>query len=129
MCMAKILWIEDEFNAVGALMILLREKGVEVVKARSKKEAFKKLDLKYDLIILDLILPQELPEDFEHFVGLSILRHIKNRVQTPIVVYSIVKEPEIANELELYKIPFYYKGDTDIVEFRDEIMNLVGTSD
>ena len=127
--MAKILWIEDEFNTLNALMILLKEKGVEVVKAKSKKEALEKLDLKYDLIILDLILPQELPEDFEHFAGLSILRHIMNKIKTPIVVYSIVKEPEIEKELEIYGIPFYYKGNTNIVEFRDKIINLVGTSD
>lgn len=122
--MTKILWIEDELNAVEPLIRLLQDKKVEVIKARSKKEALERLKSKYNLILIDLILPQELDEKYEHFVGLSIVRHIiKEKIDVPLVVYSIVKEPMIENELGFYEIPFYYKGNTDIVEFSDELIN------
>jgi CheY-like chemotaxis protein len=124
--MTKILWIEDEINTVEPLTRLLQDKNTEVLKARSKKEALEILNSEYDLILVDLILPQEIDEPFEHFVGLSIVRYIiKNNIKTPLVVYSIVKEPMIENELAAYRIPFFYKGNTDIVEFSEELINMI----
>ena len=125
-----ILWIEDEIYNNQALEKLLNKRGINIVKARSKSEAVNKFSTRFDLILLDLILPQytqnpfiDTNELYENFTGLSLLRMlVKENYSVPIFVFTIVNDVEIRNEIEKHGANYYYKGNTKLTTLCDDII-------
>ena len=135
--MVTVLWIEDEIHNLEALKKMLARRGINIIKARSKSEALEKLSLKFDLILLDVILPQySVPqslsaqnkqEPYEDLVGLGILRTLVTKnYSVPIFVFTIVNAIEVRKEIEDYGIPYYYKGSTRLSNLCDDIIKVTG---
>jgi EAL domain-containing protein (putative c-di-GMP-specific phosphodiesterase class I)/FixJ family two-component response regulator len=78
-----VLLVDDEKNLAQMLCMLLETRGYEVQLAHSASEAFEKISSKFDLVVLDLVLPDE--------DGFAVCRRLKQQSQTqhiPIILLS-----------------------------------------
>lgn len=79
---ARILVVDDEPAIVRAVRTNLRAHGYEVETAESEREALERYESgRPDLIVLDLNLPDG--------DGLSVIRRVRERSATPIIVLSV----------------------------------------
>ena len=107
--MAKVLWIEDDYERIKRLTYFLVEEGHTILNATTKLGSFKVLEENkdIDIIILDLILPEgdESP-NLEPYPGFKILDKVRLdlKLGIPIIVLTVVRDPDILNKLEPYKI-------------------------
>jgi CheY-like chemotaxis protein len=116
----KILWVEDDYYRLKYLLDPLKERGIEVIPARSYIEACSLIEnSNFDLIILDLIIPYsenetEEPKDsnprrdgdeytLDKLIrnGIRFFNHVIDdlEIDIPIIVLSIVKNKTILDEL------------------------------
>jgi CheY-like chemotaxis protein len=110
--MPRILWIEDDYYHLQGLVRGLLKEGFEVVTAYSGLESTEMLKewQAYDLIIVDLILPTSETSESgsvaglgaERFVGMGLLKHMMQdlRVTIPVIVLSVVIDPDVWAEIE-----------------------------
>ncbi len=86
--MKRILIIEDHVDILELLTVLLIKNGYEVSVAHDGLEGFKKaMDLKPDLVLLDLMLPK--------MHGLEVCEKIKNQNKNiPIIILSALGEED-----------------------------------
>jgi len=115
---SKILHIEDDFDIANFVNILLKDL-CDITLVTSKKEAIKKLqkrDIDYDLILLDMMLPDGSAED--------IIPHLKeNYINIPIVLFSA---QEVNNQLKEQVKKALVKSRTSnllLIETIKEILN------
>ncbi|MGE5627432.1 MAG: response regulator transcription factor [Solirubrobacterales bacterium] len=83
----KILVVEDEKKLAGVIKLYLEKEGYEVTNAydgKSGEEAIQ--NEKFDLIILDVMIPE--------IDGWSLLRKIKNKGDTPVIMTTARGEEE-----------------------------------
>ncbi|MGQ9632319.1 MAG: response regulator [bacterium] len=87
---SKILVVEDDASTLDLIKIFLEERGYEVAGAQRSLEAIRKARLECpDLITLDILMP-----DISGFDVLSILKNDPRTKHIPVIVLSIVKDPE-----------------------------------
>ncbi|EKE15751.1 MAG: Sensor protein [uncultured bacterium] len=94
--MHKILFVEDDPMIAEIYQRKLASIGIEVVIAKTGKEVFKYLDQdKFDLILLDLILPE--------MNGVDVLKEIRSNEKydkdLKIIVFSNLGEEEAKNKV------------------------------
>src|SRR4030043_867385 len=93
--MAKILLIDDYYESREIVSELLKKSGQEVITANDGEEAINKIQLdKYDLILLDLLLPK--------INAIDILKELTNKKinlkDTKIIVMYVLGQEEQAQE-------------------------------
>jgi DNA-binding response OmpR family regulator len=77
----RLLVVDDEPSIVKGLKFSLEQDGYAVDSACDGKEAIEKIDLtKYDLVILDVMLPE--------VDGLEVLRRIREKEQLPVIMLT-----------------------------------------
>jgi two-component system, OmpR family, response regulator len=109
----KILWIEDDYILLKPLIEQLRKANYLFDFAKDRKEAIASLGRsKYDLIILDIILPEgEYVEDREPEanVGMSLLKYIVSdlKLETAIIIISVINDPKVKSEAEDLGVMLY----------------------
>ena len=101
----KILWIEDSAYTLRSLIRPLEKKGYRFTIATNEKQALDILDNDtFDLILFDIIIPtgSDESEDFIEYVGVRLAKEIVNirKITTPIIVISVVNNPNIIKEFE-----------------------------
>lgn len=85
--MSSVLLVEDDLQMQGLVVEYLQDAGFDVVPVATAKDCFNKVNERhYDIIVLDLTLPDE--------DGLVILRKLVKRTATPIVIISGRKTDE-----------------------------------
>ena len=101
-----ILWIEDDADPLMGLVKPLKKDGHEIIVARDGGEAIKKIDNKefeFDLILFDIIIPTGVDGDMgdDLFVGMGLLEKllIDRKIETPIIVLSVVRDQEMINRM------------------------------
>ncbi len=83
----KILIIEDEKKLAEVMMLYLKNEGYDVVVMNDGEKGEEAIDEgDYDLIILDIMMPKK--------DGWSLLRKIKNIVDTPVIITTARGEEE-----------------------------------
>lgn len=116
--MARILWVEDEAQKINGLVRPLIKDNHIIEIANDKKEALFKLNkFKYDLILLDIIIPEGvdgLPERIDPYEGLNLLIKIKELFDDtlPILVLSVVNDKEIINKIREIGVSMMLKKGT-----------------
>jgi CheY-like chemotaxis protein len=129
----KIIWIEDDYKSLRPLVYPLLAEGYIFDYAINEMEAMQFLRrTKYDLIILDIIIPEGVYKDHEEpelFVGLRLLRAILNelKLETPILILSVVNDPKVEKELSDLKIEnILSKGQVLPSQLRIMVKNIIG---
>jgi CheY-like chemotaxis protein len=123
----RILWIEDDYFAIGGLMRPLKKAGYEIDAATSAEEAYRKIldsPVSYDLIVVDLILPASDKESNdqdaqlplvvhswkdEKYYGIGLIRWLieVEKIECPVLMLSVVRDPIKAYGLEHLGIAGY----------------------
>ena len=89
--MKKILLIEDDFYVRGLYKMAFEKNGFVVSEADDGKQALKKIkEEKYDLIILDLMLPG--------ISGMDVLKSVKKLSPTAVYILTNVGNEETLQE-------------------------------
>ncbi|MBU7013737.1 MAG: response regulator [Theionarchaea archaeon] len=131
--MVRILWIEDEGNTdLIQYKQPLVEKGHVIDVAETAKEAFDTMDcMKYDLYIVDLLLPQE--DAFEEHIelpGVEILKKMIHHYRidaSKIVVFTVVNDEEVHRDIRQLGIGrIIVKRLQDIDFLKVEIDKMIG---
>jgi len=92
----KILLIEDDKNLAHLIGKVLKQYAYEVTICHSAKEALKNgLEFNHDLIILDLLFPDEKGEEF-------VIELRKKKINIPILVLSALSE--VDSKIDLLKL-------------------------
>ena len=112
----KILVAEDEKPMAKALELKLTSVGFEVEVAFDGEEAIKKIkDNKYDLILLDLVMPK--------VDGFEVLKEIqKLKLATPVIVSSNLSQEEDRKKAkDLGAKDYFVKSDTTLNELVEKV--------
>ena len=115
---ARILLVDDDAPLVAALGEQLRRDGYDVAAARSGREALHALDAAWpDLVVLDLLMPG--------MDGQDVALRIKRRADIPIVVLSVVADPETKVEFIQRFAEDYVTKPFDYQELRARIQRVL----
>ena len=131
--MKRILWIEDDAVRLEGLMDPLREEGFEVNTATDYPQFVERLkEGKYDLFVVDLILPQASVgeqvayEDFIDLVGLKIIDSLnKSHPEAPVIVVTVVKDTEAVEQYANVK-RVLHKGNLYPSDFQEVVHSIIG---
>ena len=118
----RVLVVEDNRFTGTVYKNVLEKEGFEVVYIADGKDAFKAiLDQKFDLVLLDLMLPE--------MDGLEILQRVHERdehFQTPVVVLSVVDLDLVRQQVRRYGVKqFFTKTGADALKIVEAIKALV----
>lgn len=122
-----IAWIEDDIDALYPVMEQLIEQGFIFKKFRTYQQALDGIEIlrKCDLIILDLILPPGKNIETEDYLGIDLLRRLREEfhVSTPILIFSVVAHAsDVLSEDDLRK----YNASAEFKPIRqDRLMRVV----
>ncbi len=130
----RILWVDDDAEIIFGLVEPLVDKGYLIDRALNKKEAEQLMDQKkYDIIILDIILPSgekvkstEYSFNIKEYNGLKFLKSLPDD-SPPILVLSVVNNEEMLTEIRNYPQVKKYieKGCIEPDQLRDEILKII----
>ena len=117
----KILIIEDEKPMANAMGLKLNKSGFEAKMVFDGEAGLRILEKKkFDLIILDLIMPK--------INGFGVLEELNKRGdRTPVIVASnLSQEEDIKKAKELGAVDFFIKSNTPIKEIVDIVEKILG---
>jgi CheY-like chemotaxis protein len=102
----RILWVDDDADLLMGLIRPLEKDGHEIVVVKDEKEALEKVkesESDFDLMLFDIIIPTGVKGAHGDvpFVGMRLLREllIKMKIETPVIVLSVVRDPKLINEM------------------------------
>ncbi len=126
----NLLWIEDEAATLNSIMNPLRRAGANVDEIGNRADAMSlsRDELgKYDLIILDILLPETKGSPYGGNFLEDILKHIREDLQSdiPIVVLSILTRQEQQEVLFRYGVADFIPKPTEVSEITDSVMKLL----
>jgi DNA-binding response OmpR family regulator len=115
----KILIIEDDLPTIEAVAFKLSQSGIMASTALNGEEAIERLKReKYDLILLDLLLPQK--------SGFEVLQEIKNNGQSRdakvIILSNLGQEENIKRAKQLGADDYIVKSDININKLTERII-------
>lgn len=115
----KILIVEDDLSTMEAVAFKLGQKGFLASVAINGEEAIERLKReKYDLVLLDLLLPKK--------DGFDVIKEIKNNGHSKnakIIVFSnLNQEDNISKAIKMGADSYFVKVDVGINELVDKII-------
>ncbi len=121
---AKILLIEDDELTVKTIKSTLEREGYYVSVAKDGDKAIEMIGEEADLILLDLVLPQQ-----NGFEVLEIIRQEK-RLKTPVIILSnLGKDEDIGRAMELGANDYLIKSDFSIQAIIRKIKTILEQTD
>ena len=92
--MAKILIVDDDKEISGLISLILKKENIESDIVNNPLEVLKKIDNHYDLILLDIMMPE--------MSGTELCLKIRNKVNVPIIFISA--KSEIIDKMVCYEM-------------------------
>jgi DNA-binding response OmpR family regulator len=92
--MAKILIVDDDKEISGLISLILKKENIESDVVNNPLEVLKKIDNHYDLILLDIMMPE--------MSGTELCLKIRNKVNVPIIFISA--KSEIIDKMVCYEM-------------------------
>lgn len=126
--MAKqILIIEDDDFFMELLSKKVTSGGFEVIEAKNRQEGIEKLKtLKPDLVLLDLLLPNDDGLDVAGFKVLSKIKEDPATASIPVIILSNLSQKEdIEKGLKLGATDFMIKAQFTLEEILEKIKNIL----
>lgn len=125
----QIVWIDDDYDLIGNLMVRVREAGYHVIKLRTYAEAIAQADTlrTSDLLVLDIILPPgeggDESREPDFYTGLTLLKTLQDAHQfdRPVLVCSVVTQRDVIEELEQRGARVLYKPELSATQLKQEI--------
>ncbi|MBD2309043.1 response regulator [Chroococcidiopsis sp. FACHB-1243] len=119
----RVLLVEDDAELAELLLALLKSHNIETFLAKNGREAIRlSQEIKPDLLILDLILPQ-----VDGFGVVEWLHQHDRLYSIPLVVYSAKDlDHSERNRLKLGHTEFLTKGRVSPQEFEQRVLELIG---
>ncbi|NHC36967.1 response regulator [Scytonema millei] len=119
----RVLLVEDDAELADLLLALLKSHNIETFLAKNGREAIRlSQEIKPDLLILDLILPQ-----VDGFGVVEWLHQHDRLYSIPLVVYSAQDlDQSERNRLKLGHTEFLTKGRVSPQEFEQRVLELIG---
>lgn len=113
----RALIVEDDPAIRKLVEKLLARKGIEIDVAHDGRKAIEKLQSsKYDVVILDLMIPE--------VNGFQVIEFVKaNKINVPIAVVSAVSHQALTN-LDLDVVKLVISKPFDVDEFTKAVVNL-----
>lgn len=117
----KVLMIDDNVNLIGMVEDYFKDHSkIEIVgKAYDGEEGLKIIkegSLKYDLIILDLIMPKK--------DGMGVLKELKNlNIEKDIIVATSYNAPDTIRKVSEYGVNYYILKPFDLNDLEDKILD------
>ena len=109
---ARILVVEDDGATRRALAILFTKMGLLTSEASTLDEAMRQVSESFDVICLDLLLPDG--------NGVELLRHVRDRkLRSKVAVISAANEPDMLAEVTALKPEAIFGKPLDIDDFLD----------
>jgi DNA-binding response OmpR family regulator len=111
----QILWVEDDFYRLESMIYPFRNSEYKFIIAFTAKEAIELIkEQSFNLIILDILIPSGEKNNQKNYVfyqGQQLLKEIRElRKSIPIIVFSVVGDPNLIEEIEAMGIKYYSKG-------------------
>ena len=123
--MYNILVCDDEREIVDAIEIYLMQEGYQIFKAYDGEEGLKIIKegtLKYDLIILDLIMPKK--------DGMSVLKELKSsNITSNVIVATSYNAPDTIRKVSELGANYYILKPFDMLDLEDKILDTVSLMD
>lgn len=116
----RILIVEDEKPLAHALALKMGHDGFETQMALNGAEGLKQaLDGKYDLILLDLIMPE--------IDGFAILQEMQSKkIKTPVLILSNLGQGEDRERAEkMGAVGYFVKANTPISDILKKVKEMV----
>ncbi|MGM9882428.1 MAG: sporulation transcription factor Spo0A [Bacilli bacterium] len=117
----KVLMIDDNVNLIGMVEDYFKDHPkIEIVgKAYDGEEGLKIIkegSLKYDLIILDLIMPKK--------DGMGVLKELKDlNIEKDIIVATSYNAPDTIRKVSEYGVNYYILKPFDLTDLEDKILD------
>ena len=123
------MWIEDDAKILMGLVRPLEKDGHKIIIAEDEKESLELIkQFDFDLILFDIIIPTGIKGDKGNFtlVGMRLLENllIKMKIETPIIVLSVVRDEEKMYKMGVKKV--LTKGIFLPSELKKEIYKTLG---
>jgi|SRR3989344_2270531 len=110
----KILVVDDEQAIAKALQLKLTTAGFTVSLAFNGKQALDLMNIdKFDLILLDLLMPE--------LDGWSVLEQIKGKGQRVIITSNLSQSEDIKRAQELGAVDFIVKSDFSLADIVNKV--------
>ncbi|MGE5327782.1 MAG: response regulator transcription factor [Thiobacillus sp.] len=117
----RILVVDDEKPLANALVLKLNHAGYETTACYDGSEALDELtSQKYDLVLLDLIMP--------NMDGFEFMEKVKQKgLKVPIVISSNLSQTEDLDRAEsLGAVDFFIKSDTPMAVVVEKVSKILG---
>lgn len=105
--MKKIFWIEDEYDIIKYVVSPLKRNGYkfDIASTYNEFEYYKGKIADYDLIIIDLILPEENSSPPSDKIGFQILDKLSEDINgdIPIIVFTVINNHITNSRLDKYE--------------------------
>lgn len=117
----KVLMIDDNVNLIGMVEDYFKDHPkIEIVgKAYDGEEGLKIIkegSLKYDLIILDLIMPKK--------DGMGVLKELKDlNIEKDVIVATSYNAPDTIRKVSEYGVNYYILKPFDLTDLEDKILD------
>jgi CheY-like chemotaxis protein len=128
----RLLWVEDEALKLEGLVKPLKDQGYFVDYAFSELDAEMKIQSgpKYDLLIIDLIIPagKEGDRGDRKLIGVDLIKRLRIdlNVQIPIVVVSVVNDTAVINSLKNFISLYLAKRALRPSKLKEEVDRILG---
>ena len=104
--MARVLYLEDEMDALEVLPLLLRKEEIEIVGTSSIEEALQWVsEQPFDAVLLDIMMPptQDMDDeslDYGRLTGKEVARRIREmKPELPIVAFTVLTDRDLLREI------------------------------
>ncbi len=125
----KILWIEDDSDIIAFSLSPIERLGcsIDIIETKYDFDQRKEQLDQYDLILLDIILPERDHKSSNEYLGLKILFEIHKLYgnKIPIIAFTVVNNEAVNKELMKYNISNIIYKPTPINKITQKILEVL----